>query len=830
MSASLSPMMTAALALPAKGFYVFPVAARDKKPPLTAHGLLDATTDEGQIRKWWTTWPDANIAVNCKMSRIVVVDVDIPGHEHKQDGRPTLGALSAELGPLPQTIEAITGAGGTHLVFAAPAGVEFRGSLGPGLDIKHDGYIVVAPSTTRSPYRWLRSPLDQMPAELPAAWLARMVKPTAPTVATVKPTPKTSAAGGTPYGRKALADELEKVRTAPEGDRNNQTNKSALATASLCAGGEIPDVCDDLIAAAMAAGLPEAEARKTVESGWRAGLAQPRTAPPKPDRPMPATTKAAPVTDIASGAPWPDPEPLSDGLPPVPAFVAELLPVSLRPWILDIAERLQCPVEYVAVAALSSLGSLIGRQCAVRPKHHDDWAVVPNLWAVLVGLPSAMKSPAMEEASRPLLRLEAEAAEAFAKQTQDIEARKAMAKARKAAIESKMLKAAKAGSGDDAVLLDEFSAAVDAEEITQRRYSTSDVTIEKLGELLIENHNGLLLKCDELRGFLNSLDRDGHESARAFYLTAHDGTHGYTQDRIARGSKFIPAVCVTIVGCIQPGPLAQYLLAAIRGGAGDDGFMQRFQLGVYPDVCREWRLVDRWPNKEARDRAFDVVKRLANLSPAMVGATVEDGELPYLRFADDAQVLFGQWLTDLMLRLRAGGEHPTVEAHLAKYSKLMPGLSLILHLADDGQGAITLASAQRAAAWCDLLEAHARRIYASVAAEKVRAAGLLLAKIKTGKLISPFAARDIYRASWAGLTERETVEEALATLADHGWVRSTTRETASRPATEYVAHPSVLAHPVDLSVLSVPQPENTQLRDAGSTRARAIAAQKEGVS
>jgi putative DNA primase/helicase len=673
-----------------------------------------------------------------------------------------------------------------------------------------------------------------MPVELPESWRDRIVKPAAP-VATTQASFKPCTPGGSPYVRAVVDRELEKLRTTTE-NRNTAANTVALKFAHYHAAGEIPDMREEIFAACVANGLVadpedgESKTRKSIESGWSAGLKDPRFAPPRGGH-TPATTKTAPVSDITTGTPWPDPEPLCNGLPAVPAFIPELLPISLRPWILDIAERLQCPVEYVAVAALSSLGSLIGRQCAVRPKRHDDWAVVPNLWAVLVGLPSAMKSPAMEEASRPLLRLEVEAAEAFAKQTQDIEARKAMAKARKAAIESKMLRAAKAGTGDDAVLMDEFSAAVDADEITQRRYSTSDVTIEKLGELLIENRNGLLLKCDELRGVLNSLDRDGHESARAFYLTAHDGTHGYTQDRIARGSKFIPAVCVTILGCIQPGPLAQYLLAAIRGGAGDDGFMQRFQLGVYPDVCREWRLVDRWPNKEARDRAFDVFKQLANLSPSMVGATGEDGELPYLRFDGPAQTLFDGWLSDLMNRLRAGGEHPTVEAHLAKYSKLMPALALVSHLADAGQGAIALASAQRAAAWCDLLEAHARRIYASVAAERVRAAGLLLAKIKSGKLIAPFTARDIYRASWAGLDDREVVEEALATLTDHGWVRSLTRGTASRPATEYLVHPSVLAHSVDLSVLSVPQPENTQLFDAAtdSTRARAITAQKEGM-
>ena len=40
----------------------------------------------------------------------------------------------------------------------------------------------------------------------------------------------------------------------------------------------------------------------------------------------------------------------------------------------------------------------------------------------------------------------------------------------------------------------------------------NDSTVEKLGELLNENPNGLLVFRDELTGFLRQLDRDGHES------------------------------------------------------------------------------------------------------------------------------------------------------------------------------------------------------------------------------------------------------------------------------------------------------------------------------
>ena len=39
---------------------VFPCNPLDKKP-LTAHGFKDATTDEAQIRAWWTRWPNAMV-------------------------------------------------------------------------------------------------------------------------------------------------------------------------------------------------------------------------------------------------------------------------------------------------------------------------------------------------------------------------------------------------------------------------------------------------------------------------------------------------------------------------------------------------------------------------------------------------------------------------------------------------------------------------------------------------------------------------------------------------------------------------------------------------
>jgi hypothetical protein len=173
-------------------------------------------------------------------------------------------------------VEAATGGGGQHLVFAAPAGAQFKSSLGPGVDIKHDGYIVVEPSIHPSGnlYRWIISPFVRMAAPLPGAWLTRMVKPAAPKAANRSPVMRTTAS--TRYGHVAAERELVRVRTAPEGERNRTLNTSACKLGALCAGGELGDCREELIAAGVSAGLPDFEARATTESGWRAGLRRPR--------------------------------------------------------------------------------------------------------------------------------------------------------------------------------------------------------------------------------------------------------------------------------------------------------------------------------------------------------------------------------------------------------------------------------------------------------------------------------------------------------------------------------------------------------------------------
>lgn len=143
--------------------------------------------------------------------------------------------------------------------------------------------------------------------------------------------------------------------------------------------------------------------------------------------------------------PW---EPLKDLpalYPPVPSLPPEMLPEPLQAWLQDVAERTCLPLEFVACPALVALGAVIGRALGVRPKRHDDWLVVPNLWGGIVGRPGLMKSAAISEATKPLARLAVEAREAFEKEKLKAEVRRERITLEIAALKEDAKRSAKKG-------------------------------------------------------------------------------------------------------------------------------------------------------------------------------------------------------------------------------------------------------------------------------------------------------------------------------------------------------------------------------------------------
>jgi putative DNA primase/helicase len=444
-------------------------------------------------------------------------------------------------------------------------------------------------------------------------------------------------------------------------------------------------------------------------------------------------------------ADWPVPHPLSV-LSAVCPFDPEMLPETLRPWVMDLADRLQVPADYPAAALIVMLAGAVGRRASIRPQRHDNWTVVPNLWGAIIGRSGVMKSPVLHAVMGPLQRRQSLAMTVYASE-RDVYQRQLQQYAQKRSRRC-------------------TTTTWDAETPTSpvcTRYLINEATIEKVHMILQENPQGILYLRDELSGWMAQLEQRGRERDRAFFLETWDGNSDFAFDRVGRGTVYARHLCLSVFGGLQPARLQRYLADAVTGGAGDDGLMQRFQLLVWPDVQPNWKEIDRVPDSRTEGRVERILDRLLQISP----------DDPFrARFSAAAQERFGAWRREVEQKIRGGDLEPAVESHLAKGRSLLPKLALLFHLAEGGgQEEIALVEADRAGRFCAYLESHTRRVYGCMASRPLQVAAALGQKLRQGKLSNGFRVSDVYLQGWPGLDTEERARVALRVLVDAGWVR-----------------------------------------------------------
>lgn len=250
------------------GFSVIPVRVRDKIPVIQWARFQTERASLDEIDKWHRKGHNAAIVTGA-ISGLVVLDCDTP----------EAVARVNELG-IPKGTVSVRTAKGCHFYFLHPGfAVPNKTSLLPGMDVRGDGGFVVAPGSIHpsgSVYEWTNHPAWNEITPMPEWLLDRLQGQREAEART--PAPATTA-GHTAYGRRALERELTILRNTPKGSRNHQLNKSSHALAQLTAGGQIDGqgAKEALRDAALSIGLETDETERTLESGWQAGLQEPRS-------------------------------------------------------------------------------------------------------------------------------------------------------------------------------------------------------------------------------------------------------------------------------------------------------------------------------------------------------------------------------------------------------------------------------------------------------------------------------------------------------------------------------------------------------------------------
>lgn len=314
----MNPCLSAALEYAAQGLAVLPLHSADRegrcscgsrdchspgKHPRTRYGVKDASVDPGQIRDWWASWPGAwiGIATGAPSGGLWVLDIDTHAPAGGGlTGPEAVALLEDQHGRLPVTDWVTTGSGGAHLWWRMPEGrapARNRVALSVqgqacGIDVRSSGGYVVAPPSghySGGSYVWER----RETVSVAPLWLCDLVAPVE-VPRDARPAPAVPMGADLSreqrYARTALERAVKEISGLASGVGGGGRHQALLKAARSMGGfarlldeGEVSRL---LVEAALACGLSEGEAVRTVRDGWAHGAREPL---PVPDRPVPTS-------------------------------------------------------------------------------------------------------------------------------------------------------------------------------------------------------------------------------------------------------------------------------------------------------------------------------------------------------------------------------------------------------------------------------------------------------------------------------------------------------------------------------------------------------------
>jgi hypothetical protein len=433
-----------------------------------------------------------------------------------------------------------------------------------------------------------------------------------------------------------------------------------------------------------------------------------------------------------TGPNWASPDlTLTGHAVPAPEFPREVLGDWVQ-WCADTADSANAPFDYVAASLITASASLIGN---ARRAAFEGWEEPPILWTALVGSPSAKKSPAMAPIKRAIGHLE-----------------------------------------------DELAAGHDPEEGPQPQLRIGDVTAQAAAEVASQNERGLLLQLDELSGWLNQNKRSGGE---AMFLEAFGGG-AYSVNRKGKPPLFIRHLSISVLGTIQPDPLAEVL-----GAKTERGFGARF-LYVFPEPVRGFKR----PKLVDNEAAVAALRRLRDLSLA-------DGKPQVCPLSSEAKEAAEEWLAGHIGETERA--HGNWEQWLGKQNGAVLRYGLVLEhmwwcIGDPDAPPPTEVSAEAICAAGHFIDAYSKPMAArcfgaaSRPVPEQRAAFLIRLLQRQG--LAEFNAREVRRGTAAGpvgaLADAKVMKETCRLLAAASLIKKVgvrSGDTKGRAPDTYLVNP-----------------------------------------
>ena len=331
-----------------------------------------------------------------------------------------------------------------------------------------------------------------------------------------------------------------------------------------------------------------------------------------------------------------------------PSFPLEIFPKAIRDIIEALEEYENYNVDFTSASFLTVFAAAMGNTWSVR--FMTGWVSRPIIYMVLVGSPSCGKTPPLQQAVAPLLKLDGEYDMIYCKEMETYRRWERMSAKQR-----------------------ERHSLPEEMEMPQRKcHVVVDSTVEALIGALRDNPRGVLIYKDEIDSLLSNFNRY-NSSDEGYFLSLFSGTPFKYSRKSNNEHIFLANPYCSIIGSTQPGRLDEQF----GGKRMMNGFSSRF-LKVYPEIDK----MPSWNDTAMPDGVLEEWERIIRRVITVTPSTDQEGKATSieLMFSQDAKLRIIQWKDAVNNKAYAETDSDAVRALCGKLETYLVRFCLVIQI------------------------------------------------------------------------------------------------------------------------------------------------------
>ena len=331
-----------------------------------------------------------------------------------------------------------------------------------------------------------------------------------------------------------------------------------------------------------------------------------------------------------------------------PSFPLEIFPKAIRDIIEALEEYENYNVDFTSASFLTVFAAAMGNTWSVR--FMTGWVSRPIIYMVLVGSPSCGKTPPLQQAVAPLLKLDGEYDMIYCKEMETYRRWERMSAKQR-----------------------ERHSLPEEMEMPQRKcHVVVDSTVEALIGALRDNPRGVLIYKDEIDSLLSNFNRY-NGSDEGYFLSLFSGTPFKYSRKSNNEHIFLANPYCSIIGTTQPGRLGEQF----GGKRMMNGFSSRF-LKVYPEIDK----MPSWNDTAMPDSVLEEWERIIRKVVAATPSTDQEGKATSIEllFSQESKLRIIQWKDEVNNKVYAETDSDAVRALCGKLETYLVRFCLVIQI------------------------------------------------------------------------------------------------------------------------------------------------------